>query len=49
MDRTVGGRPTRFGREMRAACGDQVAMPAQHGLGADQESDPAQHVAGESV
>jgi hypothetical protein len=29
--------------------GDQVAVPTQHGLGAYQQSDPAEHVAGESV
>ena len=30
-------------------CGDQVAMPAQHRLGTQQQPNPAQHVAGESV
>jgi hypothetical protein len=29
--------------------GDQVAMPAQHRLGAHQQPDPAQHGAGESM
>jgi hypothetical protein len=29
--------------------GDQVTVPAQHGLGAYQQPDPAQHGAGESV
>ena len=27
--------------------GDEVAVPTQHGLGAYQQPDPAQHVAGE--
>jgi hypothetical protein len=30
-------------------CGDQIAVPAQHGFGADHKSDPTQHVAAESV
>jgi hypothetical protein len=30
-------------------CGDQVATPAQHSLGANQQPDLAQHIAGESV
>jgi hypothetical protein len=29
--------------------GDQVAVPAQHSLGAHEQPDPAQHGAGESV
>ena len=29
--------------------GDQVAVPAQHGLGAYQQPDAAQHVAGQLV
>ena len=29
--------------------GDQVAVPAQHGLRPDQQPEPAQHVAGERV
>jgi hypothetical protein len=29
--------------------GDQVAVPSQHGLGAYQQSDPAEHGAGEPV
>jgi hypothetical protein len=30
-------------------CGDQVAVPAQHGLGTHQQPDPAEHGAGELV
>ena len=29
------------------ACGDQVAMPAQHGLGTHQQPDLPEHLAGE--
>ena len=44
------GRPARVGREIVGVpAGDQVAVPAQHGLGADQQPEAAQHVAGEPV
>ena len=44
------GRPTRFGREMRAwRAAIEVAVPAQHGLRTHQQPDLVQHVAGEAV
>jgi hypothetical protein len=49
IDRSVGGRPRRFGREMRMPAGEHFAVPAQHRLGAHQQSHSVQHVAGEMV
>jgi len=50
IDRTVGGRPGRLGREIGGVSfRDQVAVPAQDGLGAYEQPDVAQEVAGELV
>jgi hypothetical protein len=49
MDRTVRGRPGRPGRDLAVAAGEQVAVPAEHRIGADQQPDAAGQAVGESV
>jgi hypothetical protein len=47
MERTVGGRPGRLGRQARVTLIHQVAVPAQDGVRSHQQPQSAQHLAGQ--
>jgi hypothetical protein len=50
IDRTVDGRPTRFGRELRAwRAGDQVTVPVQHRVRTYHQPYTMQNIAGKPV